>query len=79
MRTHLEARHNLATSRKRDDLTVFSHLNDEINKLRYRLEKLTAMNTEAAPSIITLPFSAQIQQVPLSTGFKMPTMETYEG
>ena len=79
MRTHLEARYNLATSRKRDDLTVFSPLNNEINKLRYRLEKLTTMNTEATPSTITSPFSAQIQQVPLLTGFKMPTMETYEG
>ena len=58
MRTHLEARHTLATSRRRVDLLVVSPINDEINELRARLEKLAARNTEAAQSTSTSPFSA---------------------
>ena len=61
MRTHLDARHNLATSRRRDDPPTFSPLNDEINELRDRLEKLMAKNIEATPTTPTSPFSAEIQ------------------
>ena len=57
MRTYLEVRRTSAT-------------NDEINELRARLEKLAARNTEAAPSTLTSPFSAEIQQAPLPTRFK---------
>ena len=46
MRTHMEARHNSSTSRKRNELLAFSLLNDEINEMRDRLEKLAAKNTE---------------------------------
>ena len=48
MRIHLEVRHTSATSRRRHEEAVVSPVNDEINKLRARLEKLTARNTEAA-------------------------------
>ena len=48
------------TSRGRDDLSGFSPLNDKINELRDRLEKLTARNVEAALSTIASPFSAKI-------------------
>ena len=44
-----------------------------------RLEKLVAWNTEAAQSTSTSPFSTEIQQAPLPTSFRMPTMATYEG
>ena len=47
MHTHLEARHNSETSRRREDLPIVSPINDEINKLRARLEKLAARNIEA--------------------------------
>ena len=79
MHTYLEARVNSATSRRREDLSIVSPINDEINKLRARLKKLVARNTEAALLTITSPFSAKIQQAPLPTGFRMPTMATYEG
>ena len=52
---------------------------DEINELRARLEKLAARNTEAAHSTLTSPFNVEVQQAPLPTGFKMPTMAAYEG
>ena len=78
MRTHLDARHNSATSRRREDLPIVFPINDEINKLRVRLEKLAARNTEATPSTLTSPFSAEIQQAPLFAGFRMPTMATYK-
>ena len=71
--------HTLATSRRRDELPVVSPINDEINELRARLEKLAARNTEVAQFTSTSPFSTEIQQAPLSAGFRMPTMETYEG
>ena len=58
MRTHLETRHNSMTSRKREDLPIIYPINDEINELRARLEKLAARNTEGAPSTSTSPFSA---------------------
>ena len=45
---HLEVRHTLATSRRKEDLPVVSPINDEIIELRARLEKLAARNTEAA-------------------------------
>ena len=61
MRTHLEARRNSATSRRREDLLVISPINDKISELRARLEKLAARNTEAVPSTTTSPFSAEIQ------------------
>ena len=57
MRTHLEARSNSMTSRKREDLPVVSPINDEINELRARLKKLAARNTEVVPSTTTLPFT----------------------
>ena len=79
MRTHLEARRTSATSRRRDELPVVSPINDEINEIRARLEKLAARNTEAAQSTAVLLFSAEIQQVLLLARFRMPTMETYEG
>ena len=60
MCTHLEARCNSATSRRRDYLSTFFPFNEEINELMDRLEKLMAKNTEAAPSTTTLPFSAEI-------------------
>ena len=60
MRTHLEARHNSATSRRREDLPIVSSINEEINQLRARLEKLTARNIEAAPFTSTSPFSIEI-------------------
>ena len=79
MRAHLEARRNSTTSRRREDLPIIPPINDEINKPRTRLEKLAARNIEAAPLMSTLPFSAEIQQVSLPVGFRMPTMATYEG
>ena len=60
MRTHLEARLNSATFRKKEDLLVVSLINDEINELRVRLKKLAARNTKAAPSTTTSPFSVEI-------------------
>ena len=48
MQTHLEVRRALATSRKRQEEAVISPVNDEINKLKARLEKLAARNTKAA-------------------------------
>ena len=79
MRTHLDARHVSATSRRRQEEAVVSLVNDEINELRARLEKLAARNTEAAQSTSTSPFSVEIQQAPLPVGFRMPTMAAYEG
>ena len=79
MHTHLDARHNSATSRRIHNPPTFSPLNDEIKELRDRLEKLVAKNIEATPTTMNSPFSAEIQQVPLPTGFRMPTMTTYEG
>ena len=79
MRNHLEARRNSATSRRRDDLSTFSPIDDEINELRDRLKKLAAKNTKVEPSTITSPFSMEIQQVSLPAGFRIPTMATYEG
>ena len=48
MTTYPEARHTLVTSRRREDLPVVSPINNEINELRVRLEKLAAKNTEVA-------------------------------
>ena len=79
MRTHLEARRNSVTSRRREDLSIIPLITEKINELRARLEKLVARNTEAAPWTSTLPFSAEIQQAPLPVGFKMQTMATYKG
>ena len=79
MHTHLEARHNSATSRRRKDLPIVYPINDEINELRTTLMELAARNTELALSTSTSPFSAEIQQAPLPAGFKMLTMVTYEG
>ena len=59
--------------------TVVSSVNDEINELRPRLEKLAARNSEAAQSTSTSPFNVEIQQAPLPVGFRMPTMAAYEG
>ena len=60
MCTHLEARHTSVTSRRREDLLVVSPINDEINELKARLEKLVGRNTEVAQSTLILPFSAEI-------------------
>ena len=79
MRMHLEARHTLSTSRRIGEEPVVSSVNDEINELRARLEKLVANNTEATQSTSTSSFSLQIQQAPLPASFRMPTMATYEG
>ena len=79
MHTHLEVRRTSATSRRRQKEAVISPVNDEINELRARLEKLAARNTEVAQSTSTSLFSAEIQQAPLPAGFRMPTMATYEG
>ena len=67
---------NLQTKRQPSAL---SPLNDEINKLRERLEKLATKNIEAASTATTLPFSVDIQQVPLLARLRMLTMETYKG
>ena len=79
MHTHLEASHASATSKRRQEEAVVSLVNDEINELRARLEKLVARNTEVAQSTSTSPFSMEIQQAPLPVGFRMPTMATYKG
>ena len=79
MRTHLEARRTSVTSRRREDLSVVSPINDEINELRARLEKLVVRNTKAAQSTSTSPFSTEIQQAPLPADFRMPNMATYKG
>ena len=60
MRTYLKARRNLATSRKREDLSIAFLINDKINKLKARLEKLAAKNIEVVPLTSTLPFSVDI-------------------
>ena len=60
MCTHLEVKHTSVTSRRREQLPVFSLINDEINELRARLEKLAARNTEATQSTSTLSFSVEI-------------------
>ena len=79
IRAHLEARCTSATSRRRQEEAIVSLVNDEINKLRARLKKLAARNTETAQSTSTSPFSVEIQQASLPAGFRMPTMATYEG
>ena len=45
MCTHLEARCTSATFKRRGEEPVISPVNDEINELRARLEKLAARNT----------------------------------
>ena len=57
---HLEAKYTAATFRRREEVLVVSPINDEINELRTRLEKLAARNTEAAQSTSTLSFNAKI-------------------
>ena len=47
-------------SSKKNDVLAFSHLHDEINELRKRLDKLAAKNSEAIPSNISSPFSLEI-------------------
>ena len=48
MRTHIDARHASVTSRRRQEEVVVSPVNDKINELRARLEKLAARNIEVA-------------------------------
>ena len=79
MCTHLEVRCTLVTSRMRQEEAVVSPVNDKINELRARLEKLATRNTQAAQSTSISSFSVEIQQAPLPAGFRMPTMATYEG
>ena len=57
MRLHLKARHTSATFRRRQEVAVVSLVNDEINELRARFEKLVARNIEAAQSTSTLSFT----------------------
>ena len=61
MRTHLEVKYKLVTSRMRQEEAVVSPVNDEINELKAQLEKLAAINTEAAQSTSASLFSAEIQ------------------
>ena len=79
MRMHLKVRCTSATSRRIEELPIVSPINDEINKLRVRLEKLAAKNIKAAQSTSISLFSADIQQALLHAGFRMPPMATYEG
>ena len=60
MRTHLEVRRTSATSKRRDELPVVSPINEEINELRAKLEKLAARNTEVTQSTSILLFDAEI-------------------
>ena len=53
MCTYLKARHASVTSRRRPEKAVVSSVNDEINELRVRLEKLAARNNEAAQATST--------------------------
>ena len=78
MRIHLDARRTLASSKK-NDMPTFSPMHNEINELRKQLNKLAAKSLEAMPSTTSSPFSLKIQQAHLLTGFRMPTMTTYEG
>ena len=79
MCTHLNARRTLVTSRRRQEEAVVSPVNDEINKLRARLEKLAARNTEVVQSTSTSSFSMEIQQAPLPISFRLSMMATYNG
>ena len=79
MSIHLEARCTSGTSRRKEDLSVVSPINGDINELRTRLEKLAARNTEAVQSTSILSFRAEIQQSPLPASFRMPIMAMYEG
>ena len=51
----------------------------EINKLQKRLDKLATKSSEATHSTTSSPFNLEIQQAPLPTGFRMPTMRMYKG
>ena len=78
LRIHLDASRT-STSSKKNDMPTFSPMHDEINELRKLLDKLAAKSSENTPSTTSLPFSLEIQQAPLPTGFYMPTITTYEG
>ena len=78
VRVHLDARRT-STSLKKNDVPTFSPIHDEINELRKQLDKLTAKSSKVAPSITSSPFSLEIQQTPLPTGFRMSTITMYEG
>ena len=78
LRIHLDARRTSASSKK-NDVPAFSPLHDEVNELQKLLEKLAAKSSETTPSTTSSPFSLEIQQAPLPTGFCMPTMTTCEG
>ena len=73
MSTHLEARRASMTFRRRLEEAVVSPVNDEINELRARLEKLVTKNTEVPQSTSTSPFNVEIQKAPLPVSFRMPT------
>ena len=64
---------------KKNDVTTFSPMHDEINELRKRLDKLVAKSSEATPFTTSSPFSLKIQLAPLPASFHMLTMTTYEG
>ena len=78
MCVHLDARRT-STLSKKNDVPTFSPMHDEINELRKRLYKLAAKSSKVAPSTTSSPFSLEIQQAPLPTGFCMLTMTMYEG
>ena len=78
MRIHLDARRTSASSKK-NNMPTFSPVHDEINELRKRLDKLAPKRSEATPSTTSLPFSLEIQQAPLATGFCMLTITMYVG
>ena len=75
---HLDARRTSA-SLKKNYVAAFSLVHDEINELRKRLDKLAAKSSEVKPSIISSPFSLEIQQASLPAGFHISTMTTYKG
>ena len=79
MRTHLDARRASVTSRRRQEETVVSPVNDEINELQARLEKLAARNIEVVQSTSPSLFCMEIQQAPLPVDFRMLTMVAYGG
>ena len=60
-------------------MPAFFLVHDEINELRKRLDKLAAKSSEAMLSSTSSPFSLEIQQAPLPTGFRVPTIATYDG
>ena len=78
LHAHLDARRTSASSKK-NDVLVFSPVQDEINELIKRLNKLAAKSSEATSSTTSSPFSLEIQQASLPAGFRTLTMTMYKG